>query len=85
MASSSIRRCPTITTPRSSAVRLGRTFSLISFSRNAASYRIVRVIRRLVHKVPGWSGVRVTENVKSQGVNSGRKCRATAGLLGECA
>ena len=41
MASSSIRRCPTITTPRSfksSAVRLGRTFSLISFSRNAASY-----------------------------------------------
>jgi hypothetical protein len=38
MASISTRRCPTITSPRSfksSAVRLGRTFSLISFSRNA--------------------------------------------------
>ena len=42
MASSSFRRCPTIPTPRSfrsSAVRLGRTVSSISFSRNAASYR----------------------------------------------
>ena len=41
MASSSLRRCPTIPTPRSfrsSAVRLGRTVSSISFSRNAASY-----------------------------------------------
>jgi hypothetical protein len=41
MASSRIRRCPSAATPsslRSSAVRLGRTRSLISFSRNAASY-----------------------------------------------
>src|ERR1700730_8231269 len=41
MASRSLRRCPTIPTPksfRSSAVRLGRTVSSISFSRNAASY-----------------------------------------------
>ena len=41
MASSSFRRCPTGPTPssfRSSGVRLGRTVSLISFSRNAASY-----------------------------------------------
>jgi hypothetical protein len=40
-ASSSLRRCPTILTPRSfksSAVKLGRTASSISFSRNAASY-----------------------------------------------
>jgi hypothetical protein len=35
-----VRRCPTVPTPKSfksSAVRLGRTFSLISFSRNVAS------------------------------------------------
>ena len=41
IASSSLRRCPTAETPRSfrsSAVRLGRTVSSISFSRNAASY-----------------------------------------------
>ena len=41
MASSSLRRCPSAVTPssfRSSAVRLGRTVSSISFSRNAASY-----------------------------------------------
>ena len=41
IASSSLRRCPTMLTPssfRSSAVRLGRTVSSISFSRNAASY-----------------------------------------------
>jgi hypothetical protein len=38
MASKILRRCPTIETPRSfrsSAVRLGRTVSSISFSRNA--------------------------------------------------
>ena len=36
-----VRRCPTMLTPisfRSSPVRVGRTFSLISFSRKAASY-----------------------------------------------
>ncbi len=41
MASSSVRRCPTMTTPRSfksSAVKRGRTFSLIALSRNIASY-----------------------------------------------
>ena len=41
IASSSLRRCPSAATPssfRSSAVRLGRTVSSISFSRNAASY-----------------------------------------------
>src|SRR5262245_8812808 len=41
MASRILRRCPTIETPRSfrsSVVRLGRTVSSISFSRNAASY-----------------------------------------------
>ena len=41
MASSSLRRCPTIPTPRSfrsSAVKFGRTVSSIAFSRNAASY-----------------------------------------------
>ena len=41
MASRSLRRCPRAATPSSfrfSAVRLGRTVSSISFSRNAASY-----------------------------------------------
>jgi hypothetical protein len=41
MASSKMRRCPSAVTPssfRSSAVRLGKTRSLISFSRKAASY-----------------------------------------------
>ncbi len=41
MASSSFSRCPTAATPSSfsvSCVRLGRTVSSISFSRNAASY-----------------------------------------------
>ena len=41
IASNSARRCPTMLTPisfRSSAVKFGRTFSLISFSRNAPSY-----------------------------------------------
>ena len=41
MAFSSLRRWPTVETPRSfrsSAVRLGRTVSSISLSRNAASY-----------------------------------------------
>src|SRR5262245_8840779 len=41
IASSSFRRCPTAVTPSSfrvSCVRLGRTVSSISFSRNAASY-----------------------------------------------
>ena len=41
IASSNLRRCPSAATPssfRSSAVRFGRTFSFISFSRNAASY-----------------------------------------------
>ena len=41
MASSSFRRCPSDATPSSfrfSCVRLGRTVSSISFSRNAASY-----------------------------------------------
>ena len=41
MASSSFTRCPTAVTPSSfrvSCVRLGRTVSSISFSRNAASY-----------------------------------------------
>src|SRR5262249_59847656 len=40
-ASRSFRRCPTIPMPKSfksSAVKLGRTVSSISFSRNAASY-----------------------------------------------
>ena len=40
-ASSSLSRCPTAVTPSSfrvSCVRLGRTVSSISFSRNAASY-----------------------------------------------
>ena len=42
MASSSLRRCPTTTTPRSfksSAVKFGRTASSISFWRNVALYR----------------------------------------------
>src|SRR5262245_17046373 len=42
IASRSLRRWPTIETPRSfrsSAVRFGRTVSSISFSRKAASYR----------------------------------------------
>jgi hypothetical protein len=42
IASSSLRRCPTMPTPRSfksSAVRFGRTVASISLSRNAASYR----------------------------------------------
>ena len=41
IASSSLSRCPTAVTPSSfrvSCVRLGRTVSSISFSRNAASY-----------------------------------------------
>ena len=41
MASSSFTRCPSAVTPssfRCSSVRLGRTVSSISFSRNAASY-----------------------------------------------
>jgi hypothetical protein len=41
MALRSFRRCPTKTTPKSfksSAVKVGRTVSSISFSRNAASY-----------------------------------------------
>ena len=41
IASRSLRRCPSAATPssfRSSAVRLGRTVSSISLSRNAASY-----------------------------------------------
>ena len=41
IASSSFSRCPTAVTPSSlsvSCVRLGRTVSSISFSRNAASY-----------------------------------------------
>jgi hypothetical protein len=41
MASKILRRCPTIETPRSfrsSAVRLGRTVSSISFSRNALPF-----------------------------------------------
>src|SRR5262249_31268984 len=41
IASSNVRRCPRAATPssfRSSAVRFGRTFSVISFSRNAPSY-----------------------------------------------
>jgi hypothetical protein len=41
MASRSLRRCPTAVTPSSfrvSCVRLGRTVSSMSFSRNAASY-----------------------------------------------
>ena len=41
IASSRTRRCPTIVTPKSfksSAVRRGRTLSVIAFSRKAASY-----------------------------------------------
>ena len=41
IASSRTRRCPTMVTPKSfksSAVRRGRTFSFIAFSRKAASY-----------------------------------------------
>ena len=72
MASSSFSRCPSAVTPSSfrvSCVRLGRTVSSISFSRNAASYfprprlrsqttmsMTAPTIRGGVHHLPGKRG-----------------------------
>ena len=52
IASSSFTRCPSAVTPsrfRCSSVRLGRTVSSISFSRNAASYFPPLERREVVH------------------------------------